>query len=120
MKAIVASDLHGNRNAYDRLFEKASEEKVDCVIIAGDNNPKRIAIRLPDHEVFDPDNDLSEEDPEIIPGVVFPGWALKSWCRCYGTAMTVELRSLISPISTVRMSIFARPCGRSRAKRSRF
>ncbi len=38
--AIFASDLHGNRYAYDALFAYAEEHKIETVILGGDLTPK--------------------------------------------------------------------------------
>lgn len=39
-KAIFASDLHGNRYAYNRLIATAREEGIETVILGGDLTPK--------------------------------------------------------------------------------
>ncbi|MBI4138943.1 metallophosphoesterase [Candidatus Uhrbacteria bacterium] len=39
-QAIFASDLHGNKYAYDRLFSMAAQEGIRTVILGGDLTPK--------------------------------------------------------------------------------
>ncbi len=48
MKAIFASDLHGNRHAYDRLFTTARDEGIKVVILGGDLTPKWPILRFRD------------------------------------------------------------------------
>lgn len=36
MKILAASDLHGNRIAYERLAQRAHDRRVNLVILAGD------------------------------------------------------------------------------------
>lgn len=41
MKFIYACDIHGDKNKYEKLFQKAKEENIKYIVLGGDLLPKR-------------------------------------------------------------------------------
>lgn len=60
-RAIFASDLHGNRYAYEQLFTTAAREGIRTVILGGDLTPKWPILRF-----FGADKALVPLDPRIF------------------------------------------------------
>jgi len=67
MKVFFASDLHGNRNLYDRLFATAADRKTQVVILGGD--------LLPHHGPF---QDTIVEQEQFVLSYLQP--ALEGYC----------------------------------------
>jgi len=40
-KILYASDLHGNKDFYNKLIKKAREEEIKAILIGGDSAPKK-------------------------------------------------------------------------------
>jgi Icc-related predicted phosphoesterase len=52
MRLIYATDMHGNRPAYEQLFEAATKENVDAIVIGGDVCPNKIVAVFNGGEVL--------------------------------------------------------------------
>jgi Icc-related predicted phosphoesterase len=50
VKILFASDIHGNKIQYDKLFNHASKNKFDLLILGGDLTPKDYSNRSPEKQ----------------------------------------------------------------------
>lgn len=77
MRLIYATDLHGKKGAIRALFEEATLQEAEIILLGGDITPKNIAILLP---LIDSQENGQSKGGEILPlDMLNPGSVSKTY-----------------------------------------